>query len=119
MIRETIHKHTIFFLYLIVFVIILIGNTFSFGLKHTPLLLLFFLPYLTIYGVFYRFNFNYKNTLKLNFNSNLILIVLSIISISLIILHFILMGGLPAFEGLSMNKISEVAHLRKEQASNK
>jgi len=114
MIRETIHKHTIFFLYLIVFVIILIGNTFSFGLKHTPLLLLFFLPYLTIYGVFYRFNFNYKNTLKLNFNSNLILIVLSIISISLIILHFILMGGLPAFEGLSMNKISEVAHLRKE-----
>ena len=61
MIRETIHKHTIFFLYLIVFVIILIGNTFSFGLKHTPLLLLFFLPYLTIYGVFYRFNFNYKN----------------------------------------------------------
>lgn len=114
MLRDTMNKHTVFFLYLIVFVLILIGNTFSFGLKYTSLLLLFFLPYLIFYVVFNRFHFDIKNTFKLNFNSNLILIVLSIVSISLIILHFILMGGLPAFEGLSMNKISEVAHLRKE-----
>ncbi len=114
MLRSKINKHTIFSLYLLVFVIILIGNTFSFGLKHTPLLLLFFIPYLIVYAVFNRFHFNIKNSFNLKFNYNIVLSVLSIVSIALIILHFIFMGGLPAFEGLSMNKISEVAQLRKE-----
>ena len=117
MLINTINKHIVFFLYLIVFTIIMIGDTYSFGQKHIPLLLLFFLPYICAYFVLQRFQINIPKFQNRILNYNQILTFLSIISISLIIVHFFLMGGLPAFEGLSMNKISEVALLRKQIGS--
>ena len=117
MLRLMINKHIVFFLYLFVFIILMVGDTYSFGLKHIPLLLLFFLPFLGVYGGFNRFKFNFQNPYKIPLNKKLILLVLTITSIGLILIHFFLMGGLPTFEGLSMNKISEVALLRKEIGS--
>jgi len=114
MTRQIINKHIVFFLYLVVFIILVVGDTYSFGLKHLPFLILFFIPFLVTYGLFNRIKFNVQNPYPITLNNELVLIVLSITSIGLILIHFYLMGGLPAFEGLSMNKISEVVLLRKD-----
>ena len=113
MIKQGIQKHIFFFVYLLVFGILLIGDTYSFGLKHTTLLLLFFAPYVLSYWFLSRYKLNLPKKIPYCINNELLLVFLSGSAIALIIVHLSIIG-FPAFEGLAMDKISELAQLRKE-----
>ena len=113
MIKQGIQKHIFFFLYLLVFGILLIGDTYSFGLKHTTLLLLFFAPYVLSYWFLSRYKLNLPKKIPYSINNELLLVFLSGSTIVLIIVHLSIIG-FPAFEGLAMDKISELVQLRKE-----
>jgi len=113
MIKQGIQKHIFFFLYLLVFGILLIGDTYSFGFKHTGLLLLFFVPYVLSYGFISRLKLDLPKRLPWTVNNELLLVIILGSTIVLIFVHLLTIG-FPAFEGLAMDKISELAQLRKE-----
>jgi len=118
-IRTFLKKHTLIFIYLIVFTILLNGIFIYSGTKYLFELSLFIFPLFIFYfGLSYFFNKKNINILKpfdkwkdkLPRNIDLIL---GGICIALIISHLISLGGSPAIKGIGMSESGAIAELRR------
>ena len=97
--------------YLFVFALLQVGLIYSSGLTYaTPLLFLFFLPLLALYGVFSKLNFpfafperNIKHLEKYIF----------IFALLIIVLHLLWLGKIPFLEAWQAAKLSDANSIRK------
>lgn len=120
-VKKIFRNHTLISIYTIVFGILLIGVFKHSGFDHFPEMMIYYLSLILLYSgirtVFKKINLD-KLLDKLSgignlLSSNIMVNVLFVSSTVFIITHLIYLGGLPALEGWSMTKSSELVFLRR------
>ena len=112
-VKSLLRTHTFFSIYNIVFLLILFGNLCVFGTSHIWPLLLFYSSFFVTYLFTYQ-KLNKRSIPHSKLNFQVLTFPLIILSLAMVGIHLIIMGGSPAFESLEMLKTSEVNMHRRE-----
>ena len=106
-------KHSFFWIYNLVFLLLIFGDVYVFGIKHLNQLVFYFASLAIVYFLMNKFTLKWMLP-ELKFNQKLMVKFLIVIGLGIVASHLLSLGGSPAIESLDLMKISEVNMKRKQ-----
>ena len=110
-------KHSFFWIYNLVFLLLIFGDIYVFGIKHLNQLVFYFASFVMVYFLMNKFTLKWMLP-ELKFNQKLMVKFLIVIGLGIVASHLLSLGGSPAIESLDLMKISEVNMKRKSIGTN-
>lgn len=110
-------KHSFFWIYNLVFLLLIFGDVYVFGIKHLNQLVFYFASFVMVYFLMNKFTLKWMLP-ELKFNQKLMVKFLIVIGLGIVASHLLSLGGSPAIESLDLMKISEVNMKRKSIGTN-
>ena len=110
-------KHSFFWIYNLVFLLLIFGDVYVYGIKHLNQLVFYFASFVMVYFLMNKFTLKWMLP-ELKFNQKLMVKFLIVIGLGIVASHLLSLGGSPAIESLDLMKISEVNMKRKSIGTN-
>ena len=110
-------KHSFFWIYNLVFLLLIFGDVYVFGIKHLNQLVFYFASFVIVYFLMNKFTLKSMSP-EFTFNQKILVKFLIVIGLGIVASHLLSLGGSPAIESLDLMKISEVNMKRKSIGTN-